>query len=129
MPPASDRQLDHPDLFGRDAVRLEAPSVKYQRVALLPLIQFLLGTIPLGVAFVVTMPSVSRRLDNHRASPRPDCVDDACHHVRCCDDIVAVNRDMSDAVAGSPISEGGSVLVCSGGELGVAVVLAKEDDR
>ena len=44
-------------------------------------------------------------------------------------DVVAVDGDVADPVAGGPALERRRVLVGGGRELGVAVVLAEEDDR
>ena len=53
----------------------------------------------------------------------------SCHRRRGRHDVVAVDRDVVDAVAGGPPLERRRVLGRRRRELGVAVVLAEEDDR
>ncbi len=95
----------------------------------LPLLDLLRGPVALGIALVVTVPPECRGLDHGGAASRPHGADHALHGGRRRHDVVAVDRDVGDAVARGPTLERGPVLRRNGRELGVAVVLTEEDDR
>ena len=69
------------------------------------------------------------RLDDRRPDAAADPVDHLRHRFGDRDDVVAVDRDVVDAVPRRPTLERCGVLVGGRRELGVAVVLAPEDDR
>ena len=86
--------------------------------------------VALRVALVVAVPAVGRRLDQRRAARRrAPRATTAARGVAHGDDVVAVDRDSPDAVAGARerASVAHRACVGRGRELGVAVVLAEED--
>ena len=86
--------------------------------------------VALRVAFVVTVPAVGRRPRRRRdRARRATASTTVAHRGRGRDDVVAVDRDVVDAVAGGALLERRRVLGRRGRELGVAVVLAEEDHR
>ena len=86
--------------------------------------------VALGVAFVVAVPAVGRGLDDDGTAVRRGRASTTSLHRRGGrDDVVAVDRDVVDAVAGGALLERRRVLGRRGRELGVAVVLAEEDHR
>ena len=100
-----------------------------QRVARFPLPHFVGRPVALRVAFVVTVPTVGRRLDDDGTAPRAGRIDNIVHRGRGRNDVVAVDRDELDAVARGAALERRRVLRRGRRELGVAVVLTEEDHR
>ncbi len=98
-----------------------------QRVARLPLPHLLRRAVALWVPFVVAVPAVGGRLHHGRATA-PRRVDDRLHGLRRGDDVVAVDQDVWQGVAGRPLLQRRRVLGGRRRELGVPVVLAEEDD-
>ena len=100
-----------------------------ERVACLPLLLLLGRPVPLRVALVVAVPPVGGRLDDRGAGATAQGLDHVLHRRRGGHDVVAVDGDVAHPVPGRPALERGPVLVGRRRELGVAVVLAEEDDR
>ena len=94
-----------------------------------PTPDFLRRSVALGVALVVAVPAVGRGLDDDGPAPARVSSTETLHRERGRDDVVAVDRRRTDAVAGGAPLERRRVLLVGGRELGVAVVLAEEDDR
>ena len=85
--------------------------------------------VPLGVAFVVPVPPVRGGLDDDGSGAGADRTDDLGHDLRRRHDVVAVDGPVAHAVPLGAVLERRGVLIGGCGELGVAVVLAEEDDR
>ncbi len=102
-------------------------AVQQQWVALLPLLQLLLRAIPLWVAFIVTMPAIGGRLDDHGTEAGPCGADCTAHGARRCNDVVAVDRPIRQSVADGPAFERRRMLRGRRREFRVSVVLAEED--
>ena len=124
---ARDRQLHRLDDVVGDARGLQPARVDEQRIARFPLANLVGGAVALGVAFVVAVPPVGGRLDDGRARADADRGDHLAHGGCRFGDVVAVHREVVDAVAGCALLERRRVLLGRGRELRVAVVLAEED--
>ena len=96
--------------FERVARSGEPPRVHEQRVACFPLANLIGRPVTLRVAFVVTVPAVGGRLDDHGTESASRRLDDLLHRGRGCDDVVAVDCDVVDAVPGGALFERRRVL-------------------
>ncbi len=86
-------------------------------------------SVALRVAFVVTVPAVRGGLDDGGTAPGANGLDHVVHRGRGRHDVVAVDRDVVDAVSRGASLERRGVLRRCRRELGVPVVLAEEDHR
>jgi hypothetical protein len=124
-----DRRRERVELVVGDPDPAQHLRVHDDRVVLLPRGELLRGAVPLRVALVVPVPAVRRRLDQDRGATRAGLGRSSRHGGGAGHDVVAVDPQVRQAVAGCPPLEGHRVLVGRGRELGVAVVLAPEHDR
>ena len=95
-----DRGLHGFERVVRDARRAEPARADEQRVACFPLADLVGRSVALRVAFVVTVPAVGGRLDDDGTASGARRLDHRAHRGRGRHDVVAVDRDVVDAVAG-----------------------------
>ena len=88
-----------------DARRSEPARVDEQRVARFPLPDLVGRSVALWVAFVVTVPAVGRGLDDDGTAPGARRADHRVHRGGRRHDVVAVDRDVVDAIAGAALLE------------------------
>ena len=75
------------------------------RIALLPLVQLLLGSVALRIALVVPVPAVGGRFHQHGPASRPRRHDHVLHARGRRDDVVAVDGHVGECVALGPALE------------------------
>ena len=95
----------------------------------LPLPELVRRAVPLRITLVVAVPAVRGGLHDHGTASGARGLDDRGHRGGGGDDVVAVDRDVLEAVTDRALLERRRVLRVGRRELGVAVVLAEEDHR